>query len=446
MERRLPDGVFYSMEDTIFAPSTALGGAIAVIRISGQEADRIASVLDRPLPAEASRTRFARIMDGEEPLDDIMLTRFIAPKSYTGENMIEISCHGGYQTVQRILGLLSRLGFRPAEGGEFTKRAFLNGKMDLSQAEAVMDIITADAEQSRKAALNQLHGSVSTAIHKVEQLLLDALSGIDAAIDFPDEAEQDCVEMLPRQFGEAEKEIERLIRDGRLGRVLRDGLSVVIMGKPNVGKSSLMNAMIGTDRAIVTEIAGTTRDVLDERTSFNGVPVRLIDTAGIHDTEDLVETIGINRAIEQLERADVILTVFDSSRDLDEDDIRLIEKAEQARAFIIVSNKSDLKEISKRDDAVRVSAMTGEGIQELKKRILDMTSPGDADNVCITNERHLHALERALDALRHGKKEKELDCIATDIREALHELGSITGSDVDADVIDRIFERFCVGK
>ena len=434
------------MEDTIFAPSTALGGAIAVIRISGPDADRIGSVLDRTLPEESAKARFMHIMDGEEPLDDIMLTRFIAPKSYTGEDMIEISCHGGYQTVQRILGLLSGLGFRPAEGGEFTKRAFLNGKMDLSQAEAVMDIITADAEQSRRAALDQLHGSVSAAIHKVEQLLLDALSGIDAAIDFPDEAEEDCAEMLPQQFMEAEEEIERLIKDGRLGRVLRDGLFVVILGKPNVGKSSLMNAMIGTDRAIVTEIAGTTRDVLDERTSFEGVPVRLIDTAGIHETEDLVETIGINRAIEQLEKADVILSVFDGSRELEEDDIRLIKKAKDSHAYIIVSNKSDLGTGSDWEEAVHVSALTGEGIPELKKRILELASPKETDNVCITNERHLHALERALESLKSGEKEKELDCIATDIREALHQLGAITGSDVDADVIDRIFERFCVGK
>ena len=220
-------------------------------------------------------------------------------KRYTGEDMLEINCHGGPRTVQRILQLLSACGFRPAEGGEFTRRAFLNGKMDLSQAEAVMDIITADAEKSRKIALEQLHGSVSRAVHSAEQSLLDALAAMDAAIDYPEEVEEDCMEGLPDQLADAEHAIRELIANGRAGRVLRDGARVVILGKPNVGKSSILNAFAGRDRAIVTAIAGTTRDILDEKIVFDGVPVRLIDTAGVHGTDNEVEQIGIDRAMDE---------------------------------------------------------------------------------------------------------------------------------------------------
>ena len=435
------------IEDTIFAPSTAVGGAIAVLRVSGPEAFRTERILSRSF-AEPGMTRFVYVVDGNETIDDVVAVRYAAPRSYTGEDMVEISCHGGFQTVQRILGLLSGLGFRPAEGGEFTKRAFLNGKLDLSQAEAVMDIITADAEQSRKAAIDQLHGSVSRAIHGVEELLVDALAGIDAAIDYPDEAEEDCLIALPQSLYTAQQQVGELLKNGRRGRVLRDGLRVVILGRPNVGKSSLLNALAGFERAIVTDIAGTTRDVLDERMSFDGVPVRLIDTAGVRETDDRAERIGVDRALAEMERADVLLVLLDGSMPLTAEDEDLLQRTEDLSARrILVENKCDLPRVIDRTDTLRVSAKTEEGLDTLKKAILELAAPRESDSTCITNERHLHALETAETALEHAAfAGDELDCAATDIRAALQALGSITGTDVDATVIDRIFERFCVGK
>lgn len=433
-------------EDTIYAPSTAIGGAIAVLRVSGPRAKETARIFDRGFASEPGMMRFVRVQDDKEPIDDAMAVFFSAPASYTGEDMVEIDCHGGHQTVQRILSLLSGLGFRPAEGGEFTRRAFLNGKMDLAQAEAVMDIITADAEQSRKAALNQLHGSVSRAIHDVEDVLLDALSGIDAAIDYPEEAEEDCIARLPEQLGAGRSKAERLLADGRRGRVLRDGLRVVILGRPNTGKSSLMNALAGFERAIVTDIAGTTRDVLDERLSFDGVPVRLIDTAGIREATDRAEQIGVDRALDEMRRADVQLVLLDGSAPLTTEDETLIETTENGIPRILVVNKCDLPRQTDYAGAISISAKTGQGLEELKREVLRLAAPQDADCNAITNERHLHALEQACAALCSAEQAEELDCKATDIRAALQALGSITGTDVDATVIDRIFERFCVGK
>lgn len=432
--------------DTVFAPSTALGGAIAVIRISGADAFRTGSLFDRAFPETPGLMRFYRLKDGEETVDDVMAVRFSAPKSYTGEDMVEINCHGGVQTVRRILGLLSGIGFRPAEGGEFTRRAFLNGKMDLSEAEAVMDIITAEAERSRKAAIDQLHGSVHRAVSAVEDTLLDALSGIDAAIDYPDEAEDDCIRALPESLLTAENALTGLIAEGRKGRVLRDGLRLPILGRPNVGKSSLMNVLTGRDRAIVTDIAGTTRDTLDEKVAFDGVPVRIIDTAGIRETSDPVERIGVGRALEELERADVTLLLFDGSGPLAEEDRNLLERTKDMPNRVLVLNKCDLGSAFTLEGAVSVSAKTGEGIDALKRVILASAAPGEEDAVTVTNERHIRALEEALEAIRHAGVQPDLDCAATDIRAALHALGSITGTDVDDTVIDRIFSRFCVGK
>ena len=434
------------IQDTIFAPSTAIGGAIAIIRISGPRAGDAEKLLGRRITDKPGRLLFTQIRSDDEVIDDVMAVFFRGPHSYTGEDMLEINCHGGPRTVQRILQLLSACGFRPAEGGEFTRRAFLNGKMDLSQAEAVMDIITADAEKSRKIALEQLHGSVSRAVHSAEQSLLDALAAMDAAIDYPEEVEEDCMEGLPDQLADAEHAIRELIANGRAGRVLRDGARVVILGKPNVGKSSILNAFAGRDRAIVTAIAGTTRDILDEKIVFDGVPVRLIDTAGVHGTDNEVEQIGIDRAMDEVGKADVILAVYDCSTPRSKEDFDLIETARNSgHEWILVGNKCD-KPHPLDPDSLFVSAKTGEGLEQLKGEIIKKVMPGETEDLCITNERHLLALEKALQAVTAAEEGTEIDCIATDIRTALHHLGSITGSDVDADVIDRIFEKFCVGK
>ncbi len=430
--------------DTIYAPATAIGGAIALIRVSGPLCPNIArEVLDRDVTKTPRMLRFVRVMDGEKVLDDGMACFLPGPGTYTGENMLELSCHGGSRTVARLLERLSAADARPAEPGEFTKRAFLNGKMDLSEAEAVMDVVSARAEESLKAALEQLHGELSKRIHGIEELLIDSLSAIDAAVDYPDEVEEDVSSALPESLDRAQREIDALIAEGRQGRALREGVYVALVGRPNVGKSSLLNALLGADRAIVTDLPGTTRDTLDEETSFFGVPVRLVDTAGIRESGDLVEQIGIDRARAALDRADVAVLLLDGTQTLTEEDQRLLALT-AGKNRLVLRSKGDL--LQTRDDfgELSVSAKTGEGLDELKRRIVALS--GAREGAAITNERHIKALENAREALLHARTAHELTLIATDVRDALHHLGAITGRDVDADLIDRIFSRFCVGK
>ncbi len=430
--------------DTIYAPSTAIGGAIALIRVSGPLCRDIArDLLDRDVTGTPRMLRFVRMLDGEKVLDDGMACFLAGPGTYTGEDMLELSCHGGSRTVARLLERLSRTGARPAEPGEFTKRSFLNGKMDLSEAEAVMDVVSARAEESLKAALEQLHGKLSERINGIEELLLDSLSAIDAAVDYPDEVEEDVSQTLPESIHRAKTEIEALIAEGRSGRVLREGVYVALVGRPNVGKSSLLNALIGTDRAIVTDLPGTTRDTLDEETSFFGVPVRLVDTAGIRESGDLVEQIGIDRARAALDRADVAVLILDGTQTLTTEDQRLLALT-AGKNRLILRSKGDLLQTRDSFGDLTISAKTGDGLEELKRRIVALS--GAREGAAITNERHVRALENARAALKHAEQAHELTLIATDVRDALHHLGTITGRDVDGDLIDRIFSRFCVGK
>lgn len=430
--------------DTVFAPSSAIGGAIAVIRVSGPLTREIADrILDRTVTDRPGRLVHTRVKRGAQTVDDCMAVFFQAPFSYTGEDMLELHCHGGMQTVRAVQGVLSEAGGVPAAPGEFTKRAFLAGKMDLSQAEAVMDVINAQADSSLRSALEQLGGSVSRRIRAVEDTLLDARSAIEAAIDYPDEAEADAYAALPHVLDDAKAALSTLIEEGRRARVLRDGLRVAIIGRPNVGKSSLLNALLGEDRAIVTAAAGTTRDVLDERLSIAGVPVRLIDTAGVREASDEAERIGVDRAKQALESADVVLLVLDGSMDKTaEDEALLSETAGKPR--IVVANKRDLG--TRIDGALSISCKTGEGLEDLKARIAALAEPSLQSTAAITNERHIDALVRAREAMTHAETQTDPDCIATDLSDALHRLGTITGTDVDAEVIDRIFSNFCVGK
>lgn len=430
--------------DTVFAPSSAIGGAIAVIRVSGSASRAIAEqLLDKPVWETPARMRHTRILLNGDVIDDCMAVFFAAPNSYTGEDMLELHCHGGMTTVRLVLSALSKAGGVPAGPGAFTKRAFLNGKMDLSEAEAVMDVINAQAESSLRSALSQLSGSVSRRVCAVEEALLDARSAIEAAIDYPDEAEESACATLPAVLLKARETVTALIEEGRKARVLRDGLKLVILGRPNVGKSSLLNALLGEDRAIVTAAAGTTRDVLDERLSIGGVPVRLIDTAGVREAKDEAERIGVDRAKKALETADVVLLMLDGSEGIQPGDEALLRET-AGKTRIVIANKCDLGTCI--SDALSLSCKTGEGIETLREQIARIAAPALQSTEAITNERHLLALDQALDAIVHAEEQEELDCIATDLTEALHRLGSITGTDVDAEVIDRIFAHFCVGK
>lgn len=426
--------------DTIFAPSTAIGGAIAVMRISGPDAKLVFDTLLHKQLQPRVMT-YAVIRENGEMLDACMAAWFPAPGSYTGEDMLELHCHGGIQTVRKVSEALLHLGFRPAEGGEFTKRAFLNGKMDLTQAEAVMDIINAQADASLRSALHQLSGGIRRQVEAIEDLVLDARSSVEAAIDYPDETEEEVYADLPQKINESVTRINQMLDTAKQGRYLREGIRVVILGKPNVGKSSLFNRLLGEERAIVTDIAGTTRDLLNEHVAWDGVSVHLMDTAGLREAADRAEQIGIDRAKNALQYADLLLLILDGAGGISEEDQKLLRETE-GYPRLILSNKCDIGIVP---SDLAVSCVTGEGIEALKARILSLVGQ-EINTTGITNLRHIRALERAKSSLVSALQQTEPDCIATDLREASHHLGSITGTDVDEKLLDRIFENFCVGK
>lgn len=441
------------MNDLIYALATPVGGAIAVVRLSGTGAKKLLYTVftGRGAPREMAYGRI--VNEAGEPLDQAMAAFFPAPRSYTGEDMAELYLHGGQTTVRRVLALLGRHA-RGARPGEFTERAFLNGKLDLAQAEAVMDLINAGAERSANSALAQLTGRLSERIAAVEAQLLDALSGLETAIDYPEELEDDVTSALPGVLAAAEAELAALIGAGLSGRVLREGARVALIGRPNAGKSSLLNALAGAERAIVTQFAGTTRDVLEEAVSMDGIPVTLFDTAGIRAADDPVERIGVERARRAAERADLLLLCFDAAAPLSEEDEALLAET-AGRSRLAVCCKGDLPALWEAEalspygiEALAVSAETGEGLAALRRAIAARIAPA-AESALVTNARHIEALQRAAASVSDAEKSAggtEPELVATDLREALAALGQITGREASADLIERIFSKFCVGK
>lgn len=428
---------------TIYAPATPTGGAVAIIRISGENT---LPALQRIFSGKISHGRlyFGKIHDDGILLDEAMAVYFRAPHSYTGEDMAELHVHGGQAVVKSVLSLLQKRGLHAAAAGEFSRRAFVNGKMMLSDAEAVMDMINAAAQRSCSSAVLQLSGVLSDKISAIEDRIKDILSEIDAMIDYPDEMED--TDLNPQIMGVL-SEVDGLISHGMSARYIRDGINIAIVGKPNVGKSSLLNTLICEDRAIVTHIAGTTRDVIESQTQMEGLPVRLYDTAGLHETDDEVEKIGIERTRAAVETADICYVVFDISREITDGDEAILS-ATDGKPRIIVLNKADIAKVSFEREGERictVSTKTGQGIDELRRMTAEYFCPSDESGL-ITNMRHIEALQTAHDALRDALCAPETDCMAQDLHAALHSLGQITGNEVDEDVIDRIFERFCVGK
>ncbi len=436
-----------STPDTIFAPATPIGGAICMLRVSGpKSAAALLALSGKDLLKHPRRMMRVLLTQDGRQLDDAMAVCYPAPNSYTGEDMAEVFCHGGPAVVRAVQNALLSLGLRPAEPGEFTRRAFLNGKMDLVEAEAVMDLIQSTAERAADAAMEQLQGRLSREIGDVETLLTDALSGISAAIDYPEELEEDVFSALPQQLEQAKSALSGLISQGKTGRVLREGLRVALVGRPNAGKSSLMNALLGFNRAIVTPHAGTTRDVLEEQLSLDGIPVRLFDTAGLREAEDEAEREGVSRARNAMRNADLVLLLLDGSTPLSLQDVALMEETKPAQR-ILLQTKADLPTVRDAPEGelpLRISAKTGEGLDALTDAI--RLAAGPVSGAYVTNARHIRALEDALEAIRSAQNALEPDCMATDIRTALLSLGAITGSAVDETVISRIFERFCVGK
>ena len=433
------------MNKTIYALATPLGGAIAIIRISGSDT---LSVLKKIFTGKISHSRLSHgiLTDGSSPVDDIMAVFFKAPHSYTGEDMAELHIHAGRAVAAHAMEILSANGLSPAEAGEFSRRAFLNGKLKLSEAEAVMDLINSTARRSASAAMLQLSGKLSETVYALSDKITDILAELDAMIDYPDEMED--VDPKP-QIQSVLNETEALLAHGMNARYLREGFNIAIVGKPNVGKSSLLNALIAEDRAIVTDIAGTTRDLIEADASFCGFPVHLFDTAGLHDTCDRVEKMGIERAKNAIKSADLIYAVLDASTGVQAEDVFMLNETKNL-SRIIIWNKSDAVNdgfayTEEYGECCTVSTVTGEGLEELKRKTADKICPDDESGL-ITNMRHIQALSQAKLALTDALSAQETDAMSQDLHIALRKLALITGDAVDENVIDRIFERFCVGK
>ena len=454
--------------DTIAAIATAMSSSgIGIVRISGEEAvlvaDRIFEMKNHKKLSEmpTHTIHYGHIHDEDEVIDEVMVLLMRGPKSYTREDTVEIDCHGGVYVMKRILETVIRHGARPAEPGEFTKRAFLNGRIDLSQAESVIDVIYSKNDFALKSSLSQLSGSVSEKIRDIRGTVLHEIAFIESALDDP---EHISLEGYPEQLSEivsgvADK-IEKLLANSDNGKMLKEGISTVIVGKPNAGKSSLLNTLVGEEKAIVTDIAGTTRDVLEEQINLNGVLLNVIDTAGIRDTEDVVEKIGVDRAKKYLKDADLVIYVVDTSTALDENDAEIMELLRD-RHTIVLLNKSDLKQITTVEEVrkhldktmIPISAKEQTGIDALEKEIKEMFFSGEVtfnDEVYITNIRQKTALQEALRSLKLVQQSIEDDMpedfYSIDLMNAYEELGTIIGEAVEDDLVNEIFSKFCMGK
>lgn len=457
------------MEDTIAAIATAMApSGIGIVRISGPEAVAVADRLyrgkkkEKKLADMKSHTiHYGWIVEKEQVLDEVLVMLMRGPHSYTGEDTVEIDCHGGVLAVKRVLEAVLHAGARIADPGEFTKRAFLNGRIDLSQAEAVMDVISAKSEYALQSSVSQLQGSVRRAVKEIREKLLYEIAFIESELDDPEHISLDGYpEKLEGIVQEEKRKIEKLLKSADDGKMLQEGIKTVILGKPNAGKSSLLNLLVGEEKAIVTDIAGTTRDVLEEQISLGGISLRMLDTAGIRSTADRVEQIGVERAKEHAKNADLILYVVDASVPLDENDGQIMELL-KGRKTILLLNKSDLEtviskeELTARIDApvLNISAREETGLAELEALIKEMFFQGEIsfnDEVYITNMRQKRALEEALESLKLVENSIAMgmpeDFFSIDLMNAYERLGSIIGEAVGEDLVNEIFSKFCTGK
>ncbi|HDB7558552.1 TPA: tRNA uridine-5-carboxymethylaminomethyl(34) synthesis GTPase MnmE [Staphylococcus aureus] len=456
--------------DTITSISTPMGeGAIGIVRLSGPQAVEIADILYKGkhlLNDVPSHTiNYGHIIDPEskEVVEEVMVSVLRAPKTFTREDIIEINCHGGILTINRVLELTITYGARMAEPGEFTKRAFLNGRIDLSQAEAVMDFIRSKTDRASKVAMNQIEGRLSDLIKKQRQSILEILAQVEVNIDYPeyDDVEDATTEFLLEQSKEIKQEINRLLDTGAQGKIMREGLSTVIVGKPNVGKSSMLNNLIQDNKAIVTEVAGTTRDVLEEYVNVRGVPLRLVDTAGIRETEDIVEKIGVERSRKALSQADLILFVLNNNEALTQEDYTLYEVVKNEDVIVIV-NKMDLEQnidINEVKDMIgdtpliQTSMLKQEGIDELEIQIRDLFFGGEVQNqdmTYVSNSRHISLLKQARqtiqDAIDAAESGVPMDMVQIDLTRTWEILGEIIGETASDELIDQLFSQFCLGK
>ena len=456
-------------KDTIAAIATGMTNAgIGIIRISGEDAIAVADKVfraknpDKKLAMTKSYSAlFGNICDGDCVLDEAICLVMRAPNSYTTEDVVEVQCHGGIVMLRKILELILNSGARAAEPGEFTKRAFLGGRIDITQAESVMDMIHAKNELAARSSISQLKGSLSNRVKEIRSLLLNQIAFIESALDDPENYSLDGYsEKLKEKLEEIIKEIQHLIDTAEEGKMIKEGIRTVILGKPNAGKSSLLNALLGENRAIVTDIAGTTRDTLEEDVMIHGIPLKIVDTAGIHETVDIVEKIGVDKARESVEEADLVLYVVDGNKPLDADDTQIIGLLEGKKA-IIVMNKIDIEQVVDKmwitskinAPVVEISAKTGEGMEKLYGIIKDMFFHGKFsmnDEVYITNLRHKQALAEAEQSLEQVlssiDRNMPEDFLSIDLMAAYEQLGTILGESLDDDLANEIFDKFCMGK
>ena len=452
--------------DTIAAISTPKGeGGIAIIRISGDKSFEILDKIFVKKNPNANlgfyKLNYGFIKDGEKTVDEVMAVRLKAPKSYTCEDIVEINCHGGTLVSEKVLELVLRNGARHAESGEFTKRAFMNGRIDLSQAEAVMDIIQGKTEKSVSLSLDQLRGDLRDKVNLFKKALLDITAHVNVVLDYPEEGIDDPLPAeLRNNLEKVYEEANRLIDSYDTGKKIKEGIKTVIVGKPNVGKSTLLNALLHEERAIVTHVAGTTRDVIEEIINIKGVPLVLVDTAGIRKTDDIVENIGVEKSKQFIGKADLVLLVLDASKGLENEDIEVINQIkENKKKVIVLLNKIDLnKKINlaghNLENIVEISAKDNIGIEDMQEKIYSYIVEEDVENssekLIITNIRHKTALEKTKDAIKNIFETIDMglpmDLISVDLKEALDSLSEITGEISSEDILDHVFGNFCVGK
>lgn len=453
---------------TIVGPATeSSNSSISMIRISGDKSLEIISKIFRGVNGrdvsdiKPFTIRYGHIIDeNNEVIDEVLVSYFKGPKSYTGEDIIEVSCHGGPLPIRKILELILDNGARLATPGEFTKRAFLNGRIDLSQAEAVMDIISARTEGALKAANDQSRGNLASKVSQMRHVLLDTMAKIEVTLDFPDEdLERSTDEGIKAELQVLSNEINELLSTARTGKLIREGIKVVIVGKPNVGKSSLLNLLLNENRAIVTDIPGTTRDIIEETINLDGIAVKLIDTAGIRETSDIVEQIGVTKSMESLNTADLVIVVLDGSRTLEQEDKEILQKTKELKKIVLL-NKSDLEQKLTESDLEeynisylsRISALENYGIEEMKKTLREIfhTDMKGTSDIMVSNTRHRDALSKALSSIRSAIEAIDnyvpLDLVSIDVNEAWSWLGEINGDTLREDLVDRIFSGFCIGK
>ena len=449
------------MDDTIAAISTAQGvGAISIIRVSGTDAIKIVNKIfsnKKFLDAPSHTIHYGYIMDGDERIDEVLVTIMRAPKTFTKEDIVEINAHGGIMTTDKILELLLVNGCRLAEPGEFTKRAFLNGRIDLTEAEGVMDLINSKTDISRKIALNQVGGKVSNMISKLRDELAGIIANIEVNIDYPEyeDIEEMTIEKINSNLSELESKIDKILKESKNGEILTNGIKTAIVGKPNVGKSSLLNRLIGEDKAIVTDIQGTTRDSVEATLRIDNLILNLIDTAGIRKTEDVVESIGVDKSLKLIDEADLILFVVNYNEKLSHDDLVILDKL-KGKNYITIVNKTDLEkkiDDDKLSNVVYVSALNDDNIDEIGnkiKKLFDLEKIETTDLTYLTSARSGAILRKVLDSVKAVRKGIEenypIDMVEIDLKDIWNLLGEIIGESYDDELLDQLFSRFCVGK